>query len=77
MRNGPYNENDFMNDYTLDYGMGMFVLWNKRTKYEVDISEEEALKWSTNNGIRITEAAKNHLNSMGEDLEMLNEEYNK
>ena len=56
-------------DYILDYAVGQFVLWNPKTKYEVDISEENALKMSMENNVKVTKDAKGRLDSLAEDLE--------
>ena len=63
-------------DYILDYAVGQFVLWNPKTRYEVDISEENALKMSRNNNVKMTEDAKGMLNTIAEDLNEQNEIFN-
>lgn len=56
-------------DYVLDYAVGQFVLWNKKSNYEIDISEENALKMSMENNVKVTKDAKGRLDSLAEDLE--------
>lgn len=63
-------------DYILDYAVGQFVLWNPKTKYEVDISEENALKMSMENNVKVTKDAKGMLNTIAEDLNEQNEVFN-
>ena len=63
-------------DYILDDAVGQFVLWNPKTKYEVDISEENALKMSMENNVKVTKDAKGMLNTIAEDLNEQNEVFN-
>ena len=63
-------------DYILDYAVGQFVLWNPKTRYEVDISEENALKMSMNNNVKVTKDAEGMLNTIAEDLNEQNEIFN-
>ena len=63
-------------DYILDYAVGQFVLWNPKTRYEVDISEENALKMSRNNNVKMTKDAEGMLNTIAEDLNEQNEIFN-
>ena len=63
-------------DYILDYAVGQFVLWNPKNKYEVDISEENALKMSMENNVKMTEDANGMLNTIAEDLNEHNEIFN-
>ena len=63
-------------DYILDYAVGQFVLWNPKTRYEVDISEENALKMSMNNNVKMTKDAEGMLNTIAEDLNEQNEIFN-
>ncbi len=63
-------------DYVLDYAVGQFVLWNTKSKYEVDISEENALKMSQNNNVKMTKEAKGMLDTIAEDLNEHNEVFN-
>ena len=63
-------------DYILDYAVGQFVLWNPKTRYEVDISEENALKMSMENNVKMTKDAEGMLNTIAEDLNEQNEIFN-
>ena len=63
-------------DYVLDYALGTYVLWNKSQNYEVDISEQGALKWSNNNNCYVTADAQGALDTMCEDLAEQNEIFN-
>ena len=63
-------------DYVLDYALGTFVLWNKVANYEVDISEQGAMKWSNNNNCHVTQDAQGALDTMCEDLAEHNEIFN-
>ena len=63
-------------DYVLDYAVGQFVLWNKKSNYEIDISEENALKMSMENNVKVTKDAKGMLNTIAEDLNEQNEVFN-
>jgi len=63
-------------DYVLDYAVGRFVLWQKSARYEVDVSEECALKWSRNNNCTVTEDASGIIESLSEDADELNEVFN-
>jgi dihydrodipicolinate synthase/N-acetylneuraminate lyase len=65
-----------VSDYILDYAVGQFVLWNPKTRYEVDISEENALKMSMNNNVKVTKDAEGMLNTIAEDLNEQNEIFN-
>ena len=56
-------------DYVLDYAVGQFVLWNKKSNYEIDISEESALKYVGQPNVMVTKDAKGRLDSLAEDLE--------
>ena len=57
-----------VSDYILDYAVGQFVLWNPKTRYEVDISEENALKMSMNNNVKVTKDAEGMLNTIAEEI---------
>tara|TARA_A100001015_G_C14489902_1_gene518810 strand:- start:59 stop:271 length:213 start_codon:yes stop_codon:yes gene_type:complete len=53
--------------YYLDYAVGQFVLLNKRTREEIELSEEDAIAKSFEGSVKVLTDARDVINSILED----------